>query len=56
MASRPMLSNGAFKNTPESVAKFIQTPASMNPASSMPPLGIGPIDAQDIAAYLATLK
>jgi cytochrome c2 len=56
VASRPMLSNNAFRNTPETVAKFLQTPASMNPASSMPPLGIGPIDTQDIAAYLAMLK
>jgi cytochrome c len=56
VASRPMLSNDKFTNTPENVAKFVQTPASMNPASSMPPLGVGPIDAQDIAAYLATLK
>jgi cytochrome c2 len=56
LASRPMLSNNTFANTPANVAQFIQTPASMNPASAMPPLGIGPVDAQDIAAYLATLK
>ncbi len=56
VGARPTLSNNTFANTPMNVAQFIQTPASMNPASSMPPLGVGPVDAQDIAAYLATLR
>jgi cytochrome c2 len=56
VASRPLLSNGTYRNTPENLAKFIESPASMNPASSMPPLGVAPADAQDIAAYLTTLR
>jgi len=56
VASRPMLSNGTYKNTPENLSKFIQQPSSMNPASSMPPLGVSPDDAEDMAAYLTTLR
>lgn len=56
MASRPTISMGTVPNTPEKVAVFIQDPATLNPQSSMPAMGILPDDAQDIAAYLATLK
>lgn len=56
MASRPMLSNNTFPNTPENVARFIRSPASMNPNSAMPPLAVNPVDAQDLTAYLMTLK
>ena len=56
IASRPMISNGRVKNTPENLAKFIQNPASLNPATSMPGLDMPPADAQEIANYLGTLK
>lgn len=56
IASRPTISFGAVKNTPENLAKFIQEPASLNPQSSMPPIGLTDVDAKDIAAYLLTLK
>ena len=56
MATRPAISMGTVPNTPEKVAAFIQDPATLNPQSSMPAMGIAPNDAQDIAAYLATLK
>lgn len=56
MASRPTISMGTLPNTPDKVALFIQDPATLNPQSSMPAMGIAPNDAQHIAAYLATLK
>ncbi|HKR62761.1 MAG TPA: cytochrome c [Thermoanaerobaculia bacterium] len=56
VASRPRLSNDTFANTPENVARFVQTPVSLNPASSMPPLNIPPDDARDLTAYLMTLR
>lgn len=56
MASRPTVSDGKIPNTPENIARFIQSPSSMNPATSMPPLNVTPDDAQDLAAYLATLR
>lgn len=56
VASQPTLSNATFKNTPENLAQFIQQPASLNPASSMPPLNVTPDDARDLTAYLMSLK
>jgi cytochrome c len=56
VASRPTVSQGTFANTPENMERFLQSPASMNPASAMPPLNVTPQDAQDLAAYLATLR
>jgi len=53
---RPTISMGKVPNTPANLVQFIQNPASLNPQSSMPPLAIPPADAQDIAAYLATLR
>ena len=56
VASRPTISNGIVQNTPANLVQYIQQPASLNPASTMPPLGVQGNDAQDIAAYLLTLK
>ena len=56
LASRPEISFGTVQNTPANLAKFIQEPASLNPQSSMPPVGLTAPDAQDITAYLLTLK
>jgi cytochrome c len=56
VASRPTISNGIVQNTPENLAKFIQSPVSMNPASNMPGLNMPPADAQEIAGYLRTLR
>jgi mono/diheme cytochrome c family protein len=55
-ALRPTISNGTVANTPDNVEKFIMAPASMNPASAMPPLNVNVEDAKDLAAYLRTLK
>lgn len=54
--ARPTLSRGAVQNTPENLVKFIQNPASLNPSTSMPGLMMPTPDAQDIAAFLATLE
>src|SRR5688572_21302326 len=54
--ARPTLSRGAVRNTPENLVKFIQNPASLNPSTSMPGLMMPTSDAQDMAAYLATLE
>lgn len=56
IASRPAISFNTVRNTPENLAKFIQEPASLNPQSSMPPVGVSESDAKDIAAFLLTLK
>lgn len=56
IASRPNISQGAVQNTPANLAQFVQDPASLNPQSSMPPIGITDAEADAIAAYLMTLK
>ena len=56
VASRPLVSHGTIPNTPENLARFIQDPTAVNPASVMPNLNVTPVDAQDLAAYLATLR
>jgi cytochrome c2 len=56
IASRPTFSEGTVKNTRENLVQFIQQPATLNPNSAMPPLGIVPADAEDMAAYLLTLR
>ena len=56
LASRPAISNGAVQNTPANLRQFIQSPASLNPQTSMPPIGMPDADAQDLTAFLLTLK
>ena len=56
IGSRPTISEAAVQNTPRNLAQFIQEPASMNPQSSMPPIGVNDAEAEAIAAYLMTLK
>ena len=56
VASRPSISNGAVQNTPDNIRQFIQNPASLNPQSAMPPIAIPDADAQDLTAFLMTLK
>jgi len=56
LASRPTISEGAVQNTPANLAQFIQEPASMNPQSSMPPIGITDAESEAITGYLMTLK
>lgn len=52
LASRPTMSYGTVPTTFESVVQFIENPASLNPATRMPPMGLPPGDARAIAVYL----
>ena len=56
LASRPTISYGTVQNTPANVRQFIQNPASLNPQTAMPPIGLPDNDAQDITAFLMTLR
>ena len=56
VGSRAAISNGVVANTPENLAKFVQSPASMNPSTSMPGLNMPVADAEEIAKYLRTLR
>ncbi len=56
LASRPTISSGTVQNTSANLAQFIQNPASLNPQSSMPPLALAGNDAEDITAFLMTLR
>jgi mono/diheme cytochrome c family protein len=47
---------GALPNTPENMVRWIRHPQAVNPKSAMPDLGVTVRDAQDIAAYLLTLR
>lgn len=47
---------GAVANTPETLTRWIADPQSIDPLTTMPNLRVLPHDAQDIAAYLLTLK
>jgi cytochrome c1 len=43
-------------NTPENLVRWLRDPQKLNPRTAMPDLGVTERDAQDIAAYLYTLK
>jgi mono/diheme cytochrome c family protein len=47
---------GVLPNTTENMVRWIRHPQAVNPRSAMPDLGVNERDAQDIAAYLSTLK
>ena len=46
---------GELPNNAENLRRWIEDPQAVEPGTAMPDLGVGPIDAQDIAAYLLTL-
>lgn len=56
VASRATISEGAVQNTPANLQTFIKTPQTLNPESSMPPISLPDADAQDITAFLMTLR
>ncbi len=56
VTTRATFSNGVVPNTPANLVQFIQVPASLNPASAMPAIGVTPDQARDIAAYLRELR
>jgi cytochrome c2 len=47
---------GYLPNTPDNMARWVQSPQSVAPGNAMPDMGLSDRDARDIAAYLATLR
>lgn len=47
---------GELPNTPKNLAQWIQHPKSVEPKTAMPDLGLTEDQADDIAAYLYTLR
>jgi mono/diheme cytochrome c family protein len=47
---------GVLPNTPENMVRWLRHPQAVNPRSAMPDLGVTERDAQDIAAYLSSLR
>jgi putative membrane protein len=47
---------GRVPNSPENLAAWIENPQEVDPGNAMPNLGVSPLEAQDIAAYLFTLR
>jgi cytochrome c2 len=54
--SRRIYIAGMLRNTPANLATWIQHPQQIVPGNAMPDMGITPRQAQDMAAYLYTLK
>lgn len=46
---------GRIENRPENLIRWIENPRSVDPQTVMPPLGVRPAQARDIAAFLYTL-
>ena len=47
---------GLLRNTPENLQRWIQHPQQIVPNNAMPDMGVGDEQAQDIVAYLYTLR
>lgn len=47
---------GEMPNTPANLARWVQSPTSVEPKTAMPDLGLTERQAQDVAAYLYTLR
>ena len=47
---------GNVPNQPAALARWIVDPKALIPATTMPAMGVSPIDARAMAAYLHTLK
>ncbi|HYC58023.1 MAG TPA: c-type cytochrome [Thermoanaerobaculia bacterium] len=56
VASRARISEDTVANTTANLQVFINTPQALNPESAMPPIGLPDADAQDITAFLMTLR
>lgn len=55
MADRAFIA-GVLPNTTENMIRWLQHPQQIDPLTAMPPLGVTREDAENMAAYLATLK
>lgn len=47
---------GRLENRPDNLIRWIVNPRTIDPQTAMPPLGVTPRDARDIAAFLYTLN
>jgi cytochrome c2 len=47
---------GVLRNTPDNLQRWIEHPQQIVPNNAMPEMGISARQAQDIAAYLYTLR
>lgn len=47
---------GHLPNRPETLARWIEAPATLVPGTTMPSMGVSPRDARDMAAYLLALE
>jgi cytochrome c len=47
---------GGIPNTPATLARWLDNPQAMKPGTPMPDLGVSPVEARHMAAYLATLR
>lgn len=47
---------GELPNSGDNLQRWIRDPRAVEPNTAMPNLGVSPLDARDIAAYLFTLK
>jgi cytochrome c len=47
---------GALPNTPDDLVRWISDPQGVEPGTAMPDLGVPPVVARDIAAYLYKLE
>lgn len=55
MASRPQIAN-KFPNDRATMSHWLQNPQALDPNTTMPNLNVTAKDAEDMAAYLATLR
>ncbi len=55
MGGRSMIA-GKIPNTPQNLERWIENPQALDPNNAMPNLNVTPKDAQDIAAFLYTLR
>ncbi len=47
---------GQLANTEENLARWVRDPQAVEPGTAMPNLGVSAEDAQNIAAYISTIK
>lgn len=55
IASRGVIAGG-IPNTPENLERWIADPPAMKPGTAMPRLGLSDAEADDLVAFLETLK
>ena len=47
---------GSIPNLPDNLARWLVDPAALKPDTTMPAMGVSPVEARHMAAYLATLQ